>query len=720
MKNKYIEKAANELAISKKQIQQVINLLNEGNTVPFIARYRKEQTGALTGQKIREIEKKHEYYKKLLNHKEKISKLLSEQGKLDSELKQKIKRTDSIQKLKDIYRPYRKKRKTRADKARQKGLKPLAQLIWQQKINKEKDEIKIKDYIDQDIFNESEEKLFQGARDIIAEWISSDIEIREITRNFFKKTGTVVTKKRENDNQNSDRYQMYYDYREKISKIPPHRILAINRGEKEEVLSVYIRVSGEEIINKIQKKIITGNSFFKKQLCLAVEEAYKRLLAPSMVREMRRMLTERAKKQAQNIFAANLRDLLLQPPVRDKIVLGLDPGFKSGTKAAVVNKRGIYQESEVLYPHPPHRRKEDAYQKVVQLINEYEVGILALGNGTASRETEKFIADLIKKENLSLTYTIINEAGASYYSTSEAGIREFPNLDPGIRSAISLARRLQDPLAELVKIEPAHLGIGLYQHDIKGRALKELLEKITVDVVNQIGVNLNSASFFLLQYVAGINTSTAENIIEYREKNEGFDFIKNLKQVYGVGPKTYKQAAGFLKIFSPEDPLAATLIHPENYSTAHELLAQLGFSVEDIHTEHKKKELKNSINSFSIKELAHNLDIGLPTLKDIIECLLEPQRDPREERTKPLFRKDILKIDDLQPGMVLRGRVVNVVDFGAFVDIGLKQEGLVHISNISDDYINHPLEELSIGQTVSVKVISIEKNRSRVGLSIQK
>ncbi|MFW6270182.1 MAG: Tex family protein [Bacillota bacterium] len=719
MENKHIEQIAEEFNFTKQQVKAVVLLLDKGNTVPFIARYRKERTGGLDGKEIREIEEKQSYLNKLRERKEKVIKSIAEQDELTAELEKKIRSASLLQEVEDFYRPYKKKRKTRASKARQKGLEPLAKKIWTQEKTGEDLEVIAQKFLDSEKNLETTEDVLLGARDIIAEWISDEAKIRKKLREIFLKQGQIYSQKTDDVVDEKNKFRMYYDYKEKISRIPAHRTLAINRGEKEEILKVKIIVPQKNIISRIKNWIISDPAIFYKQLEMAINDSYKRLIFPSISRQVRKNLTQKAEEQAREVFKSNLRSLLLQPPVRKKVVMGIDPGFKSGCKVCVVDKYGKLQAEEVIYPHPPQKKKQQAEKVVRRMIADQGVETISVGNGTASRNTELFLADLINKEGLTVNFTIVNEAGASVYSASEIGRKEFPDLDTGMRGAVSIARRLQDPLAELVKINPRHLGVGLYQHDLDERKLESSLEKVVIDVVNFVGVDLNTASESLLQYVSGINSNTAHKIIEYREKNDGFSARKELKDVYGVGPKTFTQAAGFLKLYSSQDPLAATPIHPEAYQNTEQLLAELGFTSADILKEEKLQELRVKLEGIDISDKAETLGLGIPTLNDIIKALKKPGRDPRQEKEKPIFRKDVLQLEDLKPEMVLKGRVSNVVDFGAFVDIGVKQDGLVHISEMSDEYIKHPLDMVQNGQIISVKVLEIDQERERISLSMK-
>ena len=720
MKKKEIDAVARELDIKPKQIKAVIKLLNQGNTVPFIARYRKEKTGNLNGKIIRQIDSKRIYVKKLRARKKKVIEKISDQDELTADLKRKIEQASVLKEVEDLYRPFKKKRKTRASRAKEQGLEPFSQMMLAQKIKDgELDRIGanfLKTEIDED-GPDNPEQLFQGARDIISQKIADDPEIRQEVRDIYKKRGKVRSIKKDDGIDKKNKYQLYYDYSEKVTDIPPHRILAVNRGEDEQVLKVKIEVPREQIIDYISLQIIEGDSIFLEQLEKAVLEAYNRLLAPAMVREMRSFLTEKAAEHSLKVFGNNLRSLLLQPPLRGKIVLGVDPGFRSGCKVCVVDEQGHLLDKAVIYPHSPQNNRRDARKKVVNLIQKNNVDVISLGNGTASRESELFLAEVIQEEKLDVNYTIVNEAGASVYSASEVGRSEFPELETEMRGAVSIARRLQDPLAELVKINPRHLGIGLYQHDLNPGKLEKSLGSVVEDVVNFVGVDLNTASVSLLQYVAGFNSANAQSLVDYRKNNGPFMQRQEIKEVYGIGPKTFTQAAGFLRLFSRKDPLAATPIHPEVYAETEKILEKQGFTLQDISSQQLKR-LKQTLKDINIKKTAELIGLDIYTVSDIVKALKKPGRDPREDREKPIFKKDVLKIEDLQQEMILKGRITNIVDFGVFVDIGLKQDGLVHISEMSSNYVENPHDLVSIGQVIKVRVLDIEKARGRISLSM--
>ncbi len=716
MKKQIINNIAVNKNINKKQVHSTIKLLDEGNTIPFIARYRKEETGNLDEEKIREVKDELEYLRNLEERKEKVIDLIAKQDKLTDELKQKIKKTTSLQELEDLYRPFKKKRKTRASKAINRGLKPLAKKIWSQKIKKGKLEQLAAQYLNPDKELDTVEAVLKGARDIIAEWISDNAEIRKEIRSYTFNNGKIKSEVKNEKKDEQSKYKLYYQYQEPVSRIPPHRILACNRGEKEDILRIKIEVDTEEIFSLIKKKIIENNSIFYHQILEAIKDSYKRLIAPSIEREIRNNLTEKAEEHAIEIFGNNLRNLLLKAPYRNKVIMGIDPGFKSGCKVCVINKRGDLIAYNTIYPHPPQNRVKTSKNKLENMIKDNNVDSIAIGNGTASRETEVFIVEKIIQSGINVNYTIVNEAGASVYSASSVGKKEFPELDVVFRGAVSIARRLQDPLAELVKINPRHIGVGLYQHDVNNKKLEKSLKNVVESVVNYVGVNLNTASPSLLKYVAGISSSNSEQIIEYRKQNKGFTGREELKEVYGIGPRTYQQAAGFLRIFSKKDPLARTPIHPETYEETKELLNNLGYKITDILDKEMLNEIKETLDNLDLKNKVKDLEVGLPTLEDIINSLKKPGYDPREQLSEPIFREDILKIEDLKEGMMLKGTVRNVVDFGAFVDIGVKEDGLVHISELSQEYVENPLEIVQVGDKIKVEVIEIDLKRNRISL----
>lgn len=699
---------AEEWGIKPWQVKASIELMEEGNTIPFIARYRKERTGELDEEKLRGIQERYHYLVQLAQRKEEVIRLIDEQGKLTEELKQKIEQATKLQEVEDLYLPYRPKRKTRASVAREKGLEPLARLMMEQT-----DENAIRqsalEYINPDQEIKKEKDALQGAMDILAEELSEDAEIRKWVREYTWKQGILVSKAK--DESARSVYEMYYNYQEPVHKIPPHRILAINRGEREEFIKVKVEVDETPIFERLKGWFqIPAHSFIEE----IVQDSYKRLIAPSIEREIRASMTELAEEQAIKIFAENLRHLLLQPPVRGKMVLGIDPAYRTGCKWAVVDDTGKMLEVGVIYPTPPQEKVEESKEEILRLLQRYPIEIIAIGNGTASRETEAFVAKVIKEVDRPLYYIIVNEAGASVYSASKLAKEEFPDLDAARRSAISIARRLQDPLAELVKIDPKSVGVGQYQHDVSQKRLSESLHQVVESAVNYVGVDVNTASPSLLQYVSGISSSVAKNIVKRREEIGRFTSREQLKEVPRLGAKTYEQCIGFLRIHDGENPLDQTPIHPESYAIVERLFEILQLDLEEIGS----NSFKAKLNEVDIESMAKQLECGVPTLKDIIEALLRPGRDPRDELPKPLFRSDVLKIEDLRIGMHLQGTVRNVVDFGAFVDIGLENDGLVHISRMSEQFVRNPMDVVTVGDIVDVWVVQVDIERERVGLSM--
>ncbi|WP_307397900.1 Tex family protein [Bacillus horti] len=714
MEQQIMEQLVQELKLTQKSIQTTVSLLDDGNTVPFISRYRKEMTGGLDEEQVRGIEERLQYLRGLAQRKEEVLRLISEQGKLTEELQEQISSAKKLQEVEDYYRPYKQKRRTKATMAKEKGLEPLAQ--WLLTFSMSAPEEEAGRYLSEKLQVESVEAALQGAMDIIAELVSDDPQARQWIRDLTYRKGSLIAKQKNEEEDGKNTYEMYYDYHEPVSKVVPHRILAMNRGEKEEILKLDISAPTEEITMKLHKEWVkqdaSPSAMFVRQ---AVEDSYKRLIAPSIERDVRRELTEKAEEQAIQIFSKNLKALLLQPPVRGKYVLGVDPAFRTGCKLGVIDPTGKMLEVGVVYPTPPHNKVLEAKKKVRDLLQQYPIDIIAIGNGTASRETEQFVADIIQESSQAdLSYIIINEAGASVYSASPLAKEEFPQLDVAERSAISIARRLQDPLAELVKIDPKSIGVGQYQHDVTQTYLSDSLTFVVESAVNQVGVDVNTASVSLLQYVSGLNKSVANQIVKHREEQGTFSKRKDLLKVPRLGAKTYEQAVGFLRIFDGQDPFDQTPIHPESYKDAERFIDGLGFSKEQIGSQ----ELVQALSAIQTNKWAEQLEIGIPTLTDIIEALQKPRRDPRDQLAKPLLMKDVLNLDDLKEGMQLEGTVRNVVDFGAFVDIGLKNDGLVHISKLSKRYVSHPLDIVSVGDIVTVWVIQIDHQRGRVGLSM--
>lgn len=702
------------LTYKKDQIENVIKLIKEDNTIPFIARYRKEMTGGLDEVQINEIYETYNYAVQLKKRKEEVTRLIDEQGKLTDDLSSAIEKSTKLQEVEDIYRPYKQKRRTRATMAKEKGLEPLADWILSFPLSPVEPEAE--KYI-------SEEKevldvgaAMQGASDIIAEQISDDAESRKWIRQLTVDQGILITEKKKSAEDEKEVYGMYYEYQEKVKTIVPHRVLAINRGEKEDVLKVSIQAPEDTILHRLERKIIQKTSAPVAGLVTnAIQDAYKRLISPSIEREVRQMLTDKADEQAIHIFSENLHHLLMQPPMRGSVVLGVDPAYRTGCKLAVVDETGKVLAIDVIYPTPPKSDIEGSKKKVKHLIEAHHVEMIAIGNGTASRETEQFIADTIKEvNNLTLHYLIVNEAGASVYSASALAREEFPDYQVEQRSAVSIARRLQDPLAELVKIDPKSVGVGQYQHDVSQKSLNDSLSFVVETAVNRVGVNVNTASSSLLQYVSGLSKSVALNIVKLRDEKGKFSNREELLSVPRLGAKAFEQCAGFLRILEGDHPLDRTSIHPESYGLTVQLLERLGLTLNEIGSE----RLKEKLQSLQIKEEAEALRIGELTLKDIIDALIRPGRDPRDDIAKPLLRTDVLDLNDLKPGMKLEGTVRNVVDFGAFVDIGVKQDGLVHLSRMANHFVKHPLDVVHVGQIVTVWVDTVDVNKGRIGLSM--
>ncbi|WP_342501251.1 Tex family protein [Bacillus sp. FSL W7-1582] len=710
-----LKQIATELKLSTKQIGSVIQLLEDGNTVPFIARYRKEQTGSLDEVQIQTISERYTYIQNVTNRKEEVIRLIAEQDKLTDELKQKIEQAHKLQEVEDLYRPFKQKRKTKANVAKAKGLEPLAEYLLQLP----NDEIKKKAsaFINEEKEVTTAEEALEGAQHIIAEQLADDPDMRKWIRSETYQKGSLVTSGKDVENDEKNVYEMYYDYQEPIKKIVPHRVLAVNRGEKEGILKAAIEPPAENIRFYLDKQVLKGKqTTARPYIEAAIDDAYKRLIQPSIEREIRKELTEKAEEQAIHIFAENLRKLLLQPPMKGKRVLGVDPAFRTGCKLAVVDDTGKVHHIGVIYPHPPVQKKAEAKQKVKEIIQSSNIEVIAIGNGTASRETEQFIADLIQELDQPVSYLIVNEAGASVYSASALAREEFPDLQVEERSAISIARRLQDPLAELVKIDPKSVGVGQYQHDVSQKQLNSSLTFVVETVVNQVGVNVNTASQALLQYVSGLSKAVAGNIVKRREEIGRFTSRKELKDIPRLGAKTYEQCIGFLRITDGQDPLDRTGIHPESYKETKQFLRMIKMTPDDLGTE----QLKEKIAGVKLDEAAEQLEIGSITLQDIIDQLTRPERDPRDEVPKPLLKTDVLKLEDLKQGMELQGTVRNVVDFGAFVDIGVKQDGLVHISKLSNRFVKHPLDVVSVGDIVTVWVDSVDQAKGRVALSMLK
>ncbi len=714
--DRIVKQISAELQISHKQVSTTIGLLDEGNTIPFIARYRKEMTGELDENQLRDIEERLKYLRGLEDRKQEVLRLIEEQGKLTPELHTAITAAAKLQEVEDLYRPYRQKRKTRASVAKDRGLEPLAQ--WLLALPKQGDPLKeAARYVDADKGVSSPEDALQGAMDIVAEQAADDPKIRAWTRRHTWDNASVVTEAKDKNAESV--YEMYYNYREPIRRLPPHRTLAINRGEREEVLRVSLEVDkSERILEFIGRHFLKGrDTTAHAPLTAAIEDAYKRLIAPSIERELRGELTEKAEEHAIGIFAANLRNLLLQPPIKGNVVLGVDPAFRTGCKLAVVDDTGKVLDIAVTYPTPPNNKVAEAEAVIGKLIEKHRVSLIAIGNGTASRETEAFIAQLIGKlkQSRQLQYIIVNEAGASVYSASKLAAEEFPSFDVAERSAVSIARRLQDPLAELVKIDPKSIGVGQYQHDVAQKRLEESLGAVVESAVNHVGVDLNTASPSLLSYVAGVNATTARNIVKYREENGKFTNRAQITKVPRLGAKTYEQCVGFLRIKGGRSPLDNTPIHPESYDVVDRLFRELKLELAAIGS----AELNSRLAAIEPAELATKLNVGIPTLRDILDALQRPGRDPRDELPPPILRTDVLSLDDLASGMELQGTVRNVVDFGVFVDIGVKNDGLVHISQVADRFVKHPLEVVAVGDIVNVRVLEVDHKKGRVSLTMR-
>ena len=796
-----IQKIKEELQVEKWQVEAAVKLIDEGNTIPFISRYRKEVTGSLNDEQLRNLDERLTYLRSLEDKKEQVLKSIEEQGKLTDELKEKILAAQTLVVVEDLYRPYRPKRKTRASIAKEKGLEPLAEYILRQEATEPLLNEAAK-YVSEEKEVKTPEEALQGAQDIIAEMVSDDADHRLYIRNITVEEGIVSSTAKDEKAQSV--YEMYYNFEEPVKKIAGHRVLALNRGEAEKVLTVKVNAPEERILRYLEKKLITKeNEYTTPVICAAVEDSYERLIAPAIEREIRNDLTEKAEDGAINVFGKNLEQLLLQPPIAGKVVLGWDPAFRTGCKLAVVDATGKVLDTKVIFPTAPQNRVEESKAELKKLIKKYNVDLISVGNGTASRESEQVIVELLKELDRPVQYVIVNEAGASVYSASKLATEEFPNFDVGQRSAASIARRLQDPLAELVKIDPKSIGVGQYQHDMNQKKLSDALSGVVEDSVNKVGVDLNTASASLLEYVSGINKTIAKNIVDYRENNGRFVNRKQLLKVPKLGPKAYEQCAGFLRIPDGKNPLDATSVHPESYEAAEQLMEKLGLTMEDIKEAQKqaaakkasgrssaaqadgqkngngtvkapkKREeqkgkavrvhntntamgkalaaamggvtfdnsaqtsakqtapvAKNAVNDAkdmsglekrikNKKLLAEELGIGEITLTDILKELEKPGRDPRDDMPKPILRSDVLDMKDLKPGMILKGTVRNVIDFGVFVDIGVHQDGLVHISQITDRYIKHPLEAVSVGDIVDVQVLTVDMAKKRIGLTMK-
>ena len=766
-----IQKIKEELQVEKWQVEAAVKLIDEGNTIPFISRYRKEATGSLNDEQLRNLDERLTYLRNLEEKKAQVLSSIEEQGKLTEELKKKIEEAQTLVVVEDLYRPYRPKKKTRASVAREKGLEGLAQFILSQDATEEIEKEAGK-YLSEEKEVTDVSQAIAGAKDIIAEMISDEADYRSYIRQATMEEGKITSSVK--DEKTESVYEMYYNYEEPVSKVAGHRILALNRGEKEKILTVKIEAPVERILRYLEKQVIEKeNQYTTPILQAVVEDSYERLIAPAIEREIRNDLTEKAEDGAISVFGKNLEQLLMQPPITGKVVLGWDPAFRTGCKLAVVDETGKVLDTKVIYPTAPQNKVKEAKEELKKLINKYHVSLISVGNGTASRESEQVIVELIKELDTPVQYVIVNEAGASVYSASKLATEEFPNFDVGQRSAASIARRLQDPLAELVKIDPKSIGVGQYQHDMNQKKLGESLNGVVEDSVNKVGVDLNTASASLLEYISGISKTIAKNIVDYREKNGRFDSRSELLKVEKLGPKAYEQCAGFLRINDGKNPLDATSVHPESYEATKKLLEKLGMSMDDVkelqkkaaekktdsvnkkkapekkqtkkvvvrntntamgkalaqalgstsleNTEKKEKEDKTTLLSKvpNVKKMAEELGIGEITLTDILKELEKPARDPREDMPLPILRSDVMNMEDLKPGMILKGTVRNVIDFGAFVDIGVHQDGLVHISQITDRYIKHPLEAVSVGDIVDVQVLDVDVPKKRISLTMK-
>ena len=721
--DKIIQTIAGELNVKYSQVEAAVKLIDEGNTIPFIARYRKEVTGGLSDEQLRELGERLNYLRNLETRKEEVVKIIDEQGKLTDEIMQSIAVAKTLAEVEDIYRPYKQKKKTRATVAKAKGLEPLAEIILKQKEQKDIKEI-AKEYItknveevEKDKIVETVEDAIQGALDIIAEMISDEPKYRkEIKRQCYREA-TINTKAIDKEQKSS--YEMYYEFSETIRTIPSHRILAINRGEKEKFIKVSIEKPEEKILNYIQKYVIKGDTQFTQMLIDTIADSYKRLIEPSIDREIRNDLTEKAEEKAIKVFGENAKQLLLGAPIKNKTVMGFDPAYRTGCKIAVIDETGKLLEYTTVYPTEPQNDVAGAKKELLKLIEKYNVNMIAIGNGTASRESEMFVSDMIKEVKHEVCYVIVSEAGASVYSASKLATEEYPDINVSIRGAISIARRLQDPLAELVKIEPKAIGVGQYQHDVNQKRLEESLTGVVESAVNKVGVDVNTATPSLLSYVSGLNKTISKNIVKYRDENGKLKNRKELLKVPKLGKVAYEQCAGFLRILDGNNPIDSTAVHPESYEAVEKLLTNLGYTKQDLLDKEKISTIRAKLNELNIDKVASELEIGKPTLTDIIEELSKPGRDPRDEMPKPILRQDVLKFEDLKEGMILTGTVRNVIDFGAFVDIGVKHDGLVHISELSDKFVKNPSDFVSIGDIVKVKVIGIDNERQKVKLSMK-
>ena len=703
-----------EFNLRDEQINNTIKLIDEGNTIPFIARYRKEMTGEMSDVTLRAFYDKLIYLRNLQSRKDDVIRIIEEQGKLTSEIKVSIEKANTLQEVEDIYAPYKQKKRTRATIAKERGLEQLALDILNKNISNIDEEAS--KYINPEKEVNSVEDAIKGANDIIAEIVSDDAKIRKYIRELALREGVIVTK---NSNEEKSVYDMYYDYSESVKTIAPHRVLAINRGEKEDFLKVKVEINNEKVINYIINEYVNDKNLKNKEVIVsAIEDSYKRLIFPSIEREIRNTLTENAQERAISVFGKNVKSLLLQAPVKDKVVMGFDPAFRTGCKIAVVDKNGKLLDTTTVYPTEPQNKVEESKKELKALIEKYNIDIIAIGNGTASRESEKFVSDMIKEIDREVQYIIVSEAGASVYSASELANEEHPDINVSLRGAISIARRLQDPLAELVKIDPKSIGVGQYQHDLNQKKLEGVLDGVVEDSVNSVGVDLNTASYSLLEHIAGISKTIAKNIVAYREENGDFTSRAQIKKVKRLGPQAFTQCAGFMRIEGAKNPLDNTGVHPESYDICKNMLDMLGYSLSDVENKNIS-DIDSKVEAIGIKELSDKLQVGEVTLKDIIAEIKKPGRDPREEGIKPILRTDVLKIEDITEGMILKGTVRNVVDFGAFVDIGIKNDGLVHKSEMSKGFLKDPMTVVTVGDIVDVKFIGVDMNKKRVALSMK-
>ena len=703
-----------EFNLRDEQINNTIKLIDEGNTIPFIARYRKEMTGEMSDVTLRAFYDKLIYLRNLQSRKDDVIRIIEEQGKFTSEIKVSIEKANTLQEVEDIYAPYKQKKRTRATIAKERGLEQLALDILNKNISNIDEEAS--KYINPEKEVNSVEDAIKGANDIIAEIVSDDAKIRKYIRELALREGVIVTK---NSNEEKSVYDMYYDYSESVKTIAPHRVLAINRGEKEDFLKVKVEINNEKVINYIINEYVNDKNLKNKEVIVsAIEDSYKRLIFPSIEREIRNTLTENAQERAISVFGKNVKSLLLQAPVKDKVVMGFDPAFRTGCKIAVVDKNGKLLDTTTVYPTEPQNKVEESKKELKALIEKYNIDIIAIGNGTASRESEKFVSDMIKEIDREVQYIIVSEAGASVYSASELANEEHPDINVSLRGAISIARRLQDPLAELVKIDPKSIGVGQYQHDLNQKKLEGVLDGVVEDSVNSVGVDLNTASYSLLEHIAGISKTIAKNIVAYREENGDFTSRAQIKKVKRLGPQAFTQCAGFMRIEGAKNPLDNTGVHPESYDICKNMLDMLGYSLSDVENKNIS-DIDSKVEAIGIKELSSKLQVGEVTLKDIIAEIKKPGRDPREEGIKPILRTDVLKIEDITEGMILKGTVRNVVDFGAFVDIGIKNDGLVHKSEMSKGFVKDPMTIVTVGDIVDVKVIGVDMDKKRVALSMK-